>query len=162
MLGVIVAGVANPLGWGRAGATILADEPPLVPNVQAPASATADGSSLQQPSIQKGSTATAAASEPYTCFGYTDTFKSGSLMAVDWNGDRTRDECFAIAPNQTIWHAWPRSGAWRVMPNNGVADDTSGAWTDSAGRRVVSVWVNGYGRYCSWLTSSGWQGWHGC
>ncbi len=132
-----------------------------------PASAAADESSLQQSSIEMVSTATAtaAAGVPYPCpvTGDTRNLKAGSNVALaDWNGDHTWDECFAIAPDRTIWHAWPRSGAWRVMPNNGVADDTSGAWTDSAGRRVVSVWVNGYGRYCSWLTSSGWQGWHGC
>ena len=122
-----------------------------------PASAAADESGLQQASSRKVSTATAAPSWHYPCFGYEGTFKSGSgVLIAPWN------ECFGIAPDRTIWHAWPGSGGWREMPNHGHADYmVYPARIDSAGRRVVAVWVNGYGDYCSWLMPP-WKGWYGC
>ncbi len=101
--------------------------------------------------------ATAAPSWHYQCFGYEGTFKSGSgVLIAPWN------ECFGIAPDRTIWHAWRNSGGWHEMPNHGHADDTSDAWVDSAGRRVVKVLVNGHGYYCSWFDSGRWKGWYGC
>jgi hypothetical protein len=103
------------------------------------------------------------ASGHYKCFDSEGTFKSGTdIMWVDWNADGTWDECFGIAPDRTIWHEWRNSGGWREMPNHGHADDMAGAEIDSAGRHRVTDKVNGHGLYCSWLTPSGWQGWHGC
>jgi len=96
------------------------------------------------------------------CFGYIGTFKSGSrVMLVDWTANGSVDECFGIAPNRTIWHAWPNH-RWIEMPNNGLADDTDVAFLDGAGHHVVSVWVaNPFSFWCSTLTS-GWQRWVRC
>ncbi len=125
-----------------------------------PASATADGSG-PQPSVEEVTSSTAAASFTDTCFGYTGTFKSGThILRVDWQLDGSIDECFGVAPNRTIWHAWRNSGAWREMPNHGLADDMYGWSRDSAGRRV-KVWVNFSGTWCSTFTSS-WQPWVRC
>jgi len=96
------------------------------------------------------------------CFGYNGTFKSGSVVrAADWTGDGVADECFGIAPNRTVWHAWPGSGGWREMPNGGRADNVAGVlWL--AGRRTVRVYVaSPSSYYCSSLTTS-WQRWQVC
>jgi hypothetical protein len=100
---------------------------------------------------------------PYSCFGHLGTFKDGSrVLIVDWDGNGTGDECFAIAPNRTIWHAWPASGGWREMPNGGRADDTSLAFV-RAGLRTIQVWVASPASfYCSSLGSAGWQAWVRC
>jgi hypothetical protein len=102
----------------------------------------------------------------YTCFGYTGTFKTGStVMLVDWEDAGTgTDECFGIAPNRTIWHAWPGSGGWKQMPNNGRADDTWAPYYSSDGRRGVSVYVSGSSsRWCSTRNfGPGWGAWFRC
>jgi hypothetical protein len=99
-----------------------------------------------------------------TCFGYTGTFKDGSIvLLVDWQ--TTRDECFGIAPNRTIWHTWAGSGGWVQMPGNGHADDTGTTFLESAaGSRIVSVWVNGSGEWCqNFARATGWAGtWYKC
>jgi len=100
-----------------------------------------------------------------SCFGYTGNFKSGStVLKVDWEDAGTgTDECFGIAPGRTIWHAWPGSGGWKEMPNNGRADDT---WLPyySGGRRGISVLVASSGNiYCSTRNAGpGWGAWFNC
>lgn len=100
------------------------------------------------------------------CFGYTGTFKDGSyILAVDWEDAGTgTDECFGIAPGRTIWHAWPGSGGWKQMPNNGRADDTWTAYYSNDGRRGVSVYVAGSNSiWCSTRNAGpGWGAWFRC
>jgi hypothetical protein len=94
------------------------------------------------------------------CYNYVGTFKQGShVMVVDWiHGS---DECFGIAPNRTIWHAWPGSGGWQKMAGSGLADDIFLPVQEHAdGTRGVtvrvtannSVWIQLY------YPSTGWTG----
>jgi hypothetical protein len=56
-----------------------------------------------------------------SCYGYYGTFKAGTdVIVVDWA--TASDECFGIATDRTIWHAWPNSGGWKPLPGNGHAD----------------------------------------
>ncbi|GAB1645224.1 hypothetical protein [Krasilnikovia sp. MM14-A1259] len=100
----------------------------------------------------------------HSCFGYVGTFKGGSsIRSADWNKDGRTDECFGIAPGRTIWHAWPNSGGWKQMPNNGRADEVVTSFKNSRGQHEVTVRVfdaDGH-EYCSTLTSS-WQPWVHC
>lgn len=102
----------------------------------------------------------------YSCFGYTGTFKDGStILLVDWEDAGTgTDECFGVAPGRTIWHAWPGSGGWKQMPNNGRADDTWGAYYSADGRRGVQVYVAGSNSvFCSTRNAGpGWGAWFRC
>jgi hypothetical protein len=102
----------------------------------------------------------------YSCFGYTGTFKDGStVLRVDWEDAGTGiDECFGIAPGRTIWHAWPGSGGWKEMPNNGRADDTWTPYYSGDGRRGVSVLVaSSNSLYCSTRNAGpGWGAWFRC
>ncbi|GAB1645826.1 hypothetical protein [Krasilnikovia sp. MM14-A1259] len=117
----------------------------------APASAVTDGG--PPPSYNDG------------CFGYVGTFKTGTTVHwADYNGDGNKDECFGIAPSRTIWHAWPGSGGWKEMPNNGRADDIVALFRQPppTGRPTIEVYVSGSNHYyCSTLTSS-WQPWVRC
>jgi hypothetical protein len=97
----------------------------------------------------------------HDCFGYTGYFRSGSyVMGADWDRNGTVDECFGIAEDRTIWHAWPGSGSWQEMPHNGRADDTD-SYFISQGRRTVRVFVSPNQLYCSSLGSS-WMTWVRC
>ncbi|OKI60833.1 hypothetical protein [Micromonospora sp. CB01531] len=94
-------------------------------------------------------------------WGHTGTFKCGSyVMEVNWD-NRNRIEYFGIAPNRTIWHSWATSG-WAVMPHNGLADDTNGAWNTYGGARTVRVYVNNSGYWCAEDRGTGWGGWWRC
>jgi hypothetical protein len=111
-----------------------------------------------------------------TRFNYTGTFRNGTqILDVDWHDIDHRFrfgmvESFGIAPNGTIWHAWPGSGGWKEMPGRGRADNTvdsahHGA-TTSFPSRTVKVWVNGSGHWCN--TDDGhdggrwFPGWYHC
>jgi hypothetical protein len=99
------------------------------------------------------------------CHGYIGTFKVGSdVMVVDW--DTTGVECFGVAPNRTIWHAWAGAGSWKTMPGNGRADDTWGAAENSStGSRGVAVYVASSSSFwCqNYSRSGGWAGsWYQC
>jgi hypothetical protein len=100
---------------------------------------------------------------PANCFGYIGNFREGTgILVADWDGVGNADECFGIAPNRTIWHAWAGSGGWKEMPNNGRADYMHSAYT-TGGRAGVRVWVNGIGLYCSTRNAGpGWGAWHRC
>jgi hypothetical protein len=99
------------------------------------------------------------------CYNYIGTFKLGTyVVVVDWQAS-TSDECFGIAPDRTIWHAWPGSGGWKPMPGSGHADYISTIWDNAAGDRQVgvlvtsnsSLWCQDYSR------SGGWAGsWYRC
>jgi hypothetical protein len=82
---------------------------------------------------------------------------------VNWDGDSDYDECFGIAPSRTIWHAWPGSGRWQEMPNNGRADDMYG-WYQENGRNGVAVWVAATdSEWCSTRNAGpGWGAWSRC
>ncbi|MFJ6673599.1 hypothetical protein ACIQMJ_21025 [Actinosynnema sp. NPDC091369] len=59
-----------------------------------------------------------------SCYGYTGTFLAGTnVVVVNWLS--TDDECFGIATDRTIWHAWPGSGGWHKMPGGGYADSVA-------------------------------------
>lgn len=100
------------------------------------------------------------------CFGYTGTFKDGSfILVVDWeDADSNADECFGISPGRLIWHAWPGSGSWVQMPNNGRADNMVGAYYSIDGRRGVKVRVAASGNvFCSTRNfGPGWGAWFIC
>jgi hypothetical protein len=78
----------------------------------------------------------------------------------DWNDDSVVDEYFIITPDRKIYHSWPAS-TWVQMPGNGRADDATRAWHDGA-LKVVKVYVNNVGYYCSNNSGSGWGAWHLC
>jgi hypothetical protein len=103
---------------------------------------------------------------PIVAFGIHGTAKCNDLPGVsaDWNRDGRRDEVFVIAPQRTIWHAWPRSGRWREMPHDGRADFTVDALVNRAGDRAVVVRVNRAGLWCS-INPAGpasWGRWFRC
>ena len=102
------------------------------------------------------------ASVSASCYGYKGQFLHRAPLHVDLNGGW--QECFGIGTNRGVYHAWPNSGGWHEMPNGGRADDTEGAYFDSAGRRVIEVYTEGAGDYCSTLIPSrgGWQPWVRC
>ncbi|SES23411.1 hypothetical protein SAMN05216188_12760 [Lentzea xinjiangensis] len=98
------------------------------------------------------------------CFNYWGTFKAGTyVIVVDW-ATSANHECFGIAPDRTIWHAWPGSGGWRVMPGNGRADFVDTVGEDSTtGRRQVSVWVVNSGYWCQDYWPTKWTAsWYRC
>jgi hypothetical protein len=98
----------------------------------------------------------------YQCFGREGVIKGDSkVLIVDWNKDGRDDECFGIAPNRAIYHAWPSSVGWDPMPNNGLADDTWFPFFYQNKYHTVSVSVAGKGFYCSSLIGS-WQPWGPC
>ncbi len=99
-----------------------------------------------------------------SCFGYTGTFRDGTEV-LGFNYDLTGpiEECFGIAPDRTIWHAWPNSGGWKQMPNNGRADHVIDWYKEGDGRVGVIVYVNSVGYYCSLRNHGpGWGGWFRC
>lgn len=96
-------------------------------------------------------------------YGYTGTFRDGTrILDVNWGGNRL--ESFGIAPDRTIWHAWPGSGHWHEMPHNGRADAVTGASYSRTGPgRIVDVAVNGVGFFCSNDGGTGrWGRWYNC
>jgi hypothetical protein len=105
----------------------------------------------------------APATMKYECFGYTGTFIAHTrITKADWNDDGNPDECFGIAPNRHIYHSWP-GHPWVEMPNNGLADNTSGWDHLYGGGREIIVLVQGKGKYCSdWLPGDGWHSWFNC
>lgn len=98
----------------------------------------------------------------YQCFGREGIFKGDSnILIVDWDRDGRDDECFGIAPNRVIYHAWENSVGWDPMPNNGRADDMWFPFFYENRYRTVSVSVVGKGFYCSSLIGS-WKPWGPC
>ncbi|MFD8497838.1 hypothetical protein [Amycolatopsis sp. NPDC059657] len=101
-----------------------------------------------------------------SCAGYYGTFKAGSYaMVATWDNSGDAYECFGIATDRTIWHAWPGSGGWKPMPGNGHADDAYSIYQDSF-RRIVMVAIPNAPRplWCQDYTrSTGWTGkWYEC
>ncbi|MBB5955889.1 hypothetical protein FHS29_002470 [Saccharothrix tamanrassetensis] len=101
-----------------------------------------------------------------TYYGYTGTFRDATtIWEVNWflSG---RLEAFGIAPDRTIWHAWPGSGGWKQMPHNGRADLISNVhWDQSTGMRLVEVYVasGGGSFWCSIDPGNGnWGSWQRC
>ncbi|MEV4314934.1 hypothetical protein [Actinocrispum sp. NPDC049592] len=102
-----------------------------------------------------------------SCYGYYGTFKPGTdVIVVDWVS--SSDECFAIAPNLTIWHTWPGSGGWHQMGGNGHADNTywySFKEDPAIKARSVAVFVSSSNTvWCQdYLLPKGWQNeWYQC
>jgi len=99
-----------------------------------------------------------------SCFGYYGTFLANSrVVVVNWV--YTSDECFGIATDRTIWHAWVGSGGWQRMPGNFHADDIAGIRDESAdgtkGVRVREDTIYHHSYYQLYTPSTGWSGiWH--
>jgi hypothetical protein len=97
-----------------------------------------------------------------TQFGYPGEFLAGSnVKCTSWRSDGS-SECFGIAYDRSIWHAWPSSG-WQSMPGGGLGEDIQGLQdldpdaTLGNTRRVVvyvstpySHWYQDYNRYSGW------------
>jgi hypothetical protein len=133
--------------------------------------AQASAAPAREPAGTYGTTGTVTRMTPVpangrvSCYGYYGTFKTGTyVMVVDWV--TSSDECFGIAPDRTIWHAWPNSGGWKRMPGNGHADHMYtgiAEWSD--GVRAVPVFVSSNGTYwCqNYYPTTGWTGdWYLC
>ncbi len=109
------------------------------------------------------------AADSHSCFGYKGSFKTGTkIQHADWNLDGVTDECFGIAPNRTIWHAWP-GASWRQMPGNGLADDTITTYVpdNEIGFRMVVVYVanpksHWFSEFFPPSEGTGWSGWYEC
>ena len=99
-----------------------------------------------------------------SCYGYYGTFLANSrVMVVDWA--HTSDECFGIATDRTIWHAWVGSGGWKRLPGTFHADDMAGVRDESAdGTKGVIVredTIYHHTYYQLYTPSAGWSGvWH--
>jgi hypothetical protein len=76
-----------------------------------------------------------------SCYGYYGTFKPATyVIVIDWV--TASDECFGITADRRIWHTWPGSGGWKVMPGNGHADLVNTAIVELGdGTRGVSVFA---------------------
>lgn len=101
---------------------------------------------------------------PWTtqCFGREGSFRAGtSVVKVDWESNRQYDECFGIAPDRQIYHAWRSSAGWDPMPNNGRADKAEIPFLYQNQYHTISVYVYGKGGYCSTLTKF-WLAWVPC
>ena len=102
----------------------------------------------------------------FECFNAEGTFRAGSrILAVDWNDDGRWDECFGIAPDRRIYHAWPNSVGWDPMPNDGRADDVHQAFLWQGLYRTVQVIVAvDHSQYCSTLMGNplAWTRWARC
>ncbi|MCM6776531.1 hypothetical protein NDR87_21545 [Nocardia sp. CDC159] len=89
-----------------------------------------------------------ATSSGFRCekYGYVGYFKHpcSKIRSTNW-WNTGRLESFGIAPDRTIWHAWPGSGGWREMPHNGRADEVvkAIAHSDRRTRTVVVRISNG-------------------
>jgi hypothetical protein len=99
-------------------------------------------------------------------FGYTGRFRCNTtVVAVDWDSNGCADEAFGIAPDRSIWHAWPNSARWIQMPNAGKADDMWHAYRNGNGQRQVEVCVfsqpNDDTNSKVWYSyyNGGWLGW---
>lgn len=100
-----------------------------------------------------------------SCYGYYGTFKAGTeVMVVNW--DTVADECFGIATDRTIWHAWPNSGGWKPMPGNGHADfiDDVALEDPDIPFRDIAVIIPGAANpyWCQSFYEGAWQGWYNC
>ena len=101
-----------------------------------------------------------------SCYGYYGTFKAGShVMVVDWA--TASDECFGIATDRTIWHAWPGANGWHRLPGDGHADDVTGIMAEitdpmnlNYGARgvVVHASTNNTNWYQLYELPGGWTG----
>lgn len=91
--------------------------------------------------------------------GFLDTSR---IDEVDWTNDGTIDECFGVAPDHTIWHAWRNSGGWHEMPR-GSADDVFAAYRQDGYRKfsVLLDYVRAGDDYWNAVYGSGgWTGWY--
>ena len=104
-----------------------------------------------------------AGTATYDCFGRVGILKANTfVVVVDWERNGTWDECFGIAPDRTIYHAWTNSVGWQQMPNNGKADNANTAFLYQGRYHTVKVIVNGVGFYCTSLINGAWGPWGRC
>jgi hypothetical protein len=96
-----------------------------------------------------------------SCYGYYGTFKVDTyVIVVDWA--TSRDECFGISTNRTIWHTFPGAGGWSEMPGHGHADSVIGVPPEDDATGTRGVYVHVISNNSTWLqwyhTSGGWTG----
>jgi hypothetical protein len=119
--------------------------------------ARSDRAAAQSLQVQPADVRPAACNgQPVEAFDYTGCMKANSHYApcVEW------PEVFVIAPDRTIWHAWPGSGGWKQMHNNGLADDTWACFTNVYGQHQVEVCLYDDSMYYSYLVNGVWKGWN--
>jgi hypothetical protein len=100
-----------------------------------------------------------------SCFKHNGSFRKGSyVMSVKWSGTQT-DECFGVAPDNSIWHIWAKAGKWVEMPHNGRAKNPVWAATnvkptiDGYNRSVFVRAPDGVSCWYSTNYDSQWGGW---
>jgi hypothetical protein len=154
--------LASSLGRSlRRGLVVLAAGLFMLGLLGVPASAKQETAPVVEKTRVEASADGARAACAITRYGYAGQAMCGTFVIdVDWNGQGWL-ETFIIAPNRTIWHVWPGSGGWFVMPGGGLADDMYDVYRYTNGDRLVEVWVNGVGRFCTKdpAGSAGWNGW---
>lgn len=98
------------------------------------------------------------------CFEKRGEFLAYShVVKVDWDIDGDTDECFGIAPNRAIYHAWRNSDGWDPMPNGGRADDVQAPFLYQGRYRTITVYVTPVDHYyCSSLIDNRWRPWAPC
>ncbi|GIG68795.1 hypothetical protein Pen01_50900 [Phytomonospora endophytica] len=129
--------------------------------VSSPVYASADGLTVASQGAGVGTpggadSALAACTNRITRFGYSGCMSDGTQPA-----DCPWDESFVIAPDRTIWHAWPRSGGWKEMPNYGKADFATNCYYNGNNKHQIDVWVQYTGAYYySYHSGGAWHGWY--
>ena len=146
---VVAVGVA--CGFGLAAGSV------------APASATEAGTACQM-----------QVSETQWGAGVLNLKSCDAFARSDWDFDGYYDETFAVRVDRTVWHSWPGSNGWALMPGNKTADDInnypvngqSATWWSGSTLSVrnLSVWVTGgTGYWCTSDPGTGWTGhWRDC
>ncbi|WP_394613289.1 hypothetical protein JNUCC0626_25495 [Lentzea sp. JNUCC 0626] len=86
-----------------------------------------------------------------TAWGYRVAIKCGPPAAAvgDYNLDRLGDEVFAVRSDRVVIHIWPGSGGWRPLTNGRADKIDSFYFQPSSGYRLLKVWVNGSGLFCT-------------
>ncbi|MEU4767617.1 hypothetical protein AB0H12_30625 [Actinosynnema sp. NPDC023794] len=129
-----------------------------------PAPASAEATSAVWPKITVKEVAAGSITPASACsivkYGYRGTVMCEAIgLEIEWSAGRF--EYFDISTNRSIWHVWPNSGGWKVMPGNGSADHIFDAyWAGTS--RVVCVSNNSNGSvWCSTdpPTSASWGSW---
>ncbi len=119
------------------------------------------------PNVQQATAEAGCDGWNFRDFGYLGCFNwTSRVMECDWNLDGRPDEAFGISPGRRIYHAWPNSGGWIEMPNNGRADDVHNCYVNGRHQRQVEVRVftsdprdgNGFDVWYSYY-AFGWVGW---
>jgi hypothetical protein len=103
----------------------------------------------------------------YECFGYTGTFKYGTIiLKPDWDRatsgpTKGPDECFGVAPNGVVYHAW-RNHPWIPMPYHNVLADNMAGWDVQLIGGIREVYMQSAGAYYHAQLNPTWGTWQQC